>query len=250
MLANFSRPLLIFIMNLLILLPLHAKETLVEQKNVNFVIQAEKLLDGETHYFFSVLSPRKLSIIHPEIYHLDSLRLCQENNVSIVISKYVYVVKKPVGFFDDKQLNDETFVSHLSGDQKVKKIGPDSFKVTVEATPGYSYQMRSFFDADDISTLPHSKIIQAVSSVKELDVISKSASTIMFTEKTNFTQHIVGGISASSFIAMKEDRTLVITYNLWAIKKPLIKEKIIKSNFLNEIQDIKKSIESFDPDDK
>lgn len=235
----------VFSLNLIISVPIYAKT--VEQKNINFPIKTEDLLKGEVHYFFEILSPRKLAVKYAEAFELDALSLIQENNIMMVMNKSVTIIDKPVGFFDDKQMSDEKFLAHILGEQKIKKLGPSSYKVIVPGEAGYSYKMNSFFDADDVSTLPNSKVIRAVSAAKKLDVISQSASTIMFVEKTNFTKYTEGGVSVSSFIPMKENKTLIITYNLWAIKKPFVLEKVLKSNFLSEIEAVKELMNSYKP---
>ncbi len=235
----------IFSLNLIISAPTYAKT--VEQKNINFTIQTNELLKGEVHYYFEILSPRTLSVKHADVFDLDALSLVQETDVMMVLNKSVTIIDKPVGFFDDKQMTDEKFLTHILGEQKIKKLGPSSYSVSVPGETSYSYKMNSFFDADDVSTLPNSKVIRAVSAAKKLDVIAQSASTIMFVEKTNFTKYTEGGVSVSSFIPMKENKTLIITYNLWAIKKPFVVQKVLKENFLSEIEAVKELMNNYKP---
>jgi hypothetical protein len=247
MLSIFTRILIILSVNLISSLPLYAEGKSVEQKNVAFTVKPEKLLKGEFHFFIEELSSKKLKNLYPEFTSLDSLGLLQESGLKIVISKHVSIIKKPVGFFEDRQLTDERFVAHLLEGQKVKKISPETFKVTVPGEAGYSYQIQSFFDADDISTLPNSKIIKAVTTAKDLDVISKGASTIMFSERTKFSRYARGGVSVSSFIPMKEDRTLIITYNLWAFSKKEVSGLDLKKSLLEELEGTREAMESFSP---
>lgn len=212
---------------------------LVQQKSLDFPIQTEALLKGDIHFYFGILAPGKLAVQYPELMGLDSLSLGQKNQVRMVFSKAVYLVNKPVGFFDDQQLKDERFLAHVMGDQKLKKIGDDAFEIKVPGSDGYRYQMRSFFDSDDVSDLPSSKVTRAVTVARSLDVISKSASTIMFTEKTNYSKYVEGGITVSSFISIKENRTLVITYHLYAVKKAFALPKVLRASFLEETQAVK-----------
>jgi hypothetical protein len=46
---------------------------------------------------------------------------------------------------------------------------------------------------------------------------------------------------------MKENKTLVITYNVYAIKKDVVSPEILKSNFLSEVGALKSLQESFKP---
>lgn len=245
MFNSFYKLILVFTINLLISVPIYAKT--VEQKKVDFQVKSEELMKGDIHYFFEVLTPNKLALSHPEIFELDSLSLVQESNVMMLVTKSVMIVNKPVGFFDDKQMLEDRYVSHILGDQKVKRLNTDSFRVTVPGEGGYSYKMQSFFDADDVSTLPNSKVTRAVTAAKKLDVIAQGASTIMLTEKTNYSKYTEGGVSVSSFIPMKENKTLVISYNVYAVKKAFALPKLLKSNFLSEIGALKTLQENFKP---
>ncbi len=237
------RLLLTFLLNLLAALPLSAMT--VEQKDLSFPVKSKELLKREIHYFIKMLSPKKVSVQYPDLAEIDSLDLLKRKDVGIVISKSVYVVNKPVGFFDDKQLLDEKYIAHTLEDQRLKRIGPETFIVTVPGDQGYSYKLRAFFDADDVSTLPSSKITRAVTAAKNLDVISKGSSLIMLREHTNFTGGPEAGVAVSSFIPLKEDRTLVITYNIWALKRGVVVSKKIKQNFLAEIEAVRKLQETF-----
>lgn len=234
---------LVFSLNLIISLPLYAR--LVEQKELNFPVKAEKLMKGEIHYFFDILSPRKLSVQYPAAFELDSLSLIQESNVMMVLTKSVSIIDKPVGFFDQIQMTNEKYLNHVMGEQKLQKIAPSTYLITVPGENSYSYKMQSYFDADDVSTLPNSKVIRAVSAAKKLDVISQSASTIMFREFTNYSLFTEGGVSVSSYIALNENKTLVITYNMWAVKKGFADEKVLRTSILNEMNAVNELQNSF-----
>lgn len=243
MLNIFSRIFLVLTLNLIISIPLYAQ--LVEQKELNFPIKTENLLKGEIHYFIDILSPRKLSVQYPEAFELDSLALIQESNISMVFSKSVSVVDKPVGFFDQNQMTDEKYLNHVMGEQKIKKLSPATFLITVPGDGGFNYKMQSYFDADDVSTLPNSKVIRAVTAAKKLDVISQGASSIMFQEFTNYTKFTEGGVSVSSFIPLKENKTLVITYNMWGVKNDFADKDLLKKNITTEMAAINKLMNSY-----
>jgi hypothetical protein len=229
--------------NLLASVPLSA--VTLEQKDLSFPVRSRELLTGEIHYFLKMLSPATVTVQYPDLAELDSLGLLKRRDVAVIVSKAVYVVKKPVGFFDDKQLVDEKYVAHTLGDQRVKRLAPESFQVTVPGDGGYSYKLRAFFDADDVSTLPSSKVTRAVTAAKQLDVISKGSSLIMLRELTAFTGGPEAGVAVSSFIPLREDRTLVITYNLWAVKREALNGKAIREEYIEEVEAIRKLQESF-----
>lgn len=243
MLKIFSRLFLVLTLNLIISIPLYAQ--LMEQKELSFPVKTENLLKGEIHYFIDILSPRKLSVQYPEAFELDSLALIQESNISMVLSKSVSVVDKPVGFFDQNQMTDIKYLDHVMGEQKIKKLSPGTFLVTVPGENGFNYRMQTYFDADDVSTLPNSKVIRAVTAAKKLDVISQSASTIQFQEFTNYTKFTEGGVSVTSFIPLKENKTLVITYNMWGVKNDFVDIDLLKKNILNEMSAVQKLMNSY-----
>lgn len=243
MLNFISKIVLIMTINLLVSIPLYAQ--LVEQKKINFPVKIERLMKGEIHFYFEIISPRKLAVQYPEAFELDSLSLNQEINVQMVLTKSVSVVEKPVGFFEQNQMADEKYLNHVMGEQKVKKLNPSSFLVTVPGKDGFNYKMTRYFDSDDVSTLPNTKVIRAVTAAKKLDVISQSASSIMFSEFTNYTKYTEGGVAVSSFIPLKENKTLVITYNMWAVKKDSADRNKLKENVLNEILAVKGLLDTY-----
>lgn len=234
-------PLLAF--NLIISSKVYAKT--VEQKELNFPIKTEELLKEEIHYFFRTITPRKLVVTYPELFDLDSLSLIQESNVTLLVNKAVAIASKPVSFFEEEQMTDIKFVSTIMGDQKIQEISPKVFRVTIPGENPLKYKMQTYFDADDLSTLPNSKVIQAVGAAKKLDVISQGASTIMFKEMSQFNREIVGGVTVSSYVPLKENKTLIISYGLWAIKNPVKDKKALKENFVQEVEAVYKIINQY-----
>lgn len=233
----------ILTINLLLSIPVYAD--VVEQKNLDFIIKPEELMKGDIHYYFSVVSPRKLKQQHPELRDLDSLSLLKEQKNRLILTKSVFVINKPVGFFDDKQMTDERFITHLMGEQKVSKLSPSSFKITVPGQLAHSYKMKLFFDADDLSTMPNSKITRAVTVAKKMDVIAQGASIIMFTEQSDYTRFSEGGVIVSSYIPLKETKTLVIQYQLKSVKKKFASKKILKPGILAELLAVKDLINNY-----
>ena len=240
---SLSKLVAVLILNLIISIPVYAR--LGKQDKLQFPIKTDELMKGDILFYTEILSPRKMATTHPELFEIDSLSLLQEPESIIVVSKSVFVVNKPVGFFDDKQLSDEKFVAHMSGDQKIQKTAPDTFKITVPGEFAQTYKLQMFFDADDVSTLPNSKITRAVDGAKKLDIISQGASSIMFTEQTQFSKFIIGAVSVTSYIPLKEEKTLVIQYQLKVLKKGVVSEKKIRVGLEDEMMATRDFLESF-----
>jgi len=233
----------ILAVHLLISAPIFASA--VEQKDIKFTTSTEALLKGDVYYAVDVLSPSKFHEKYPELYDLDSLAFLQEPNVEMVISKTAYIVEKPAGFFDHLNASDENFIHHLLGEQKIKKLSENKFKISVPGANGYSYKMDTYFDSDDISTLPNSKVVRAVNQAKKLDVIAQSASSTSYKELTHFSQYFSGGVQISSHIPIKENKTLVLNYSLVAVKKEHANEKDLNRSIKEEAVAQKNLINSF-----
>jgi hypothetical protein len=131
------------------------------------------------------------------------------------------------------------------GDQKVKKLNKHDFKITVPGKDGYSYKMKTYFDSDEVSTLPHSKAVRAVAEIKKLDVISQSAASTIFREFTDFSKYTIGGSQVTTIIPLKENKTLIINYSLTAVKKYFAIENLLINNFRLESESQKQLINSF-----
>lgn len=222
----------VFVVNLLISVPTYALAE--EQKDINFSVDTKLLMKGEVHYAQKIMSPAKFHSKYADLYDLDSLAILQEPNIKVVISKTAYIVDKPVGFFDHLNIGDEKFISHIMSKQKVKKLSENHFKINVIGDSGYSYLMNTYFDSDDISTLPNSKVVRAVTQAKKLDVISQSAATISYKEMTNYSKYFVGGIQVSSHIPINENKTLILNYSLFSVKKQFALKKILKQSLKDE----------------
>jgi hypothetical protein len=223
--------------------PIYAETKL--QKKLNFNVDTKSLYQGDLHYSVSIISPERLSEKYTDLAELDSLSLAQQDNVKLVLMKSAYIVNKPVGFFDHQTMIDEKFLTHFMGEQKVQKKGENHYQITVPGEGAHKYDMRSFFDSDDISTLPNSRVIRAVTQAKKLDVISGSASSIIFKELTNYSRYSKGGVQVSSFVPLKENKTLVLSYSINAVKKPFAIRRVLQENYAREIEAQKRLIESF-----
>lgn len=217
----------------------------IKQQEFNFKVEAQKLIAGDLHYSFHLVTPRKLIEQIPMASDLDSLSLLQEDDVKIMLTKTAFIINKPVGFFDNEHIRNEKVVSHLMGEQSLIPMDPVTYKVSVPGEMKHSYKMRSYFDSDDISTLPNSRIIQAVAAAKKMDVLSQSSSSMVLKEYTHYTDYLTGGVKISSFITLQEGSTLVITYGLTAVKKAYANELMLEGGFVEESEAIKSLLDSY-----
>lgn len=242
---NIKKLVSIYFLNLLISVPTYA--TAVEEKDIKFMPPTEALMKGQVHLAMKLISPSKINESYPDFFYLDSMGFSQEPNIKLVISKSAYVVNKPAGFFDHINTGSERFISSTLGEQKVKKISENYFKITVPGSASHSYVMKTYFDSDDISTLPNSKVIRAVTQARKLDVISQSASSTTFRELSQFSKYSVGAVQVSTFIPLKENKTLILSYTLNGVKLPFANKKALKQGLLDEAVSQQKLINDFIP---
>lgn len=225
-----------FVHILLAYLPLLALAQTIEQKELNYKVDAEQLLKGEIHFAFRVLSPKSLRKEFPEMTELDTLGLMNKRDASLLITKASYVVNKPAGFFDQQSLDNEDYNSFILRPQKLKKIAPSTYLVTVPGPKPFTYKMQSYFDSDDITTVPNSRAVKALTAMKKVDVLSQSGSSLVYKELTHFTLSALGGVSLYSYIPLKEERTLVIFFQLLSLEDYTANSSQLKANISNEIQ--------------
>ncbi len=217
----------------------------IEHREFNFKVDAEKLLSGDVHYSHHLLPPRKLVEEFPLAKDLDTLSLLQEREVHIMLTKKAYVVKRAVGFYDNEHIKDKDYLKHTMGQQELREIDPVTYRVTVPGKSAHSYKMKSYFDSDDISTLPNSRIIQAVSAIKKMDVLSQSASSIILKEYTEYSDYLMGGTEISSYISLKENSTIIITYSLSAVRNAYSDPIALKKGFVIEVNAVNELIKSY-----
>lgn len=188
------------------------------EPELNFVLQTPLLLEGEIQYSFSVLSAETIKKERPLIAELDSLELLSNKGSSFLVSKFAFVVKKPLGVFDQSEDEEAGFLSYLSGGAKVNKRGEGRYSFELQGSPGLKYSMARFEDSDDISTLSRSKAARGIQAAKRLDPLFQSASLMTFHELTEFNHSFNGATELFAYLPLNESRTLVFGFKLVALK--------------------------------
>lgn len=225
---------------LLLIFSFSAQAEVREEKKMNFPIDTKSLMRGNLHVYFNQLSNTKIKKLNKALKRLDSLELLKKNKAAdFVIAKFVYVVEKPVGFFDHEHLNNQSYLEATFPQEKVTKLSATHFRINESNS---HFEIKNFYDSDDMTTLPNSRVIQAVASARKLDVISQGSFSIVFREMFNFSDKTLGGEIVTSYIPLKENKTLVIMYQLMAyskvpanIKAALIAESLDHQTALNKM---------------
>ncbi len=229
----------------LVVLPTPVYAELVEQQKSFFDVKVDALLKGDIHYSLNIGSAQELLDKAPDLQDLDSVGLLKDTDSKIIFSKTAYIVKKPVSFFDHKQVMDPAYLSHTMVGKKVERKNDNTFKVKDSGLMPSSYTMKLYYDSDDVSTLQQKRANQIVTNSKRLDVIAQSAHSSLYKEMDKFSKYYSNAFSITHHIPLTDSKTLVITYKVTAVKKFFAIEKILRPQFLNEIKDTKSKIDSF-----
>ncbi|HXH31415.1 MAG TPA: hypothetical protein VNJ01_11425 [Bacteriovoracaceae bacterium] len=217
----------------------------LEEKSLYYKINTGALMSEDIQYYYVQGTPEDLYKKIPEAFELVALPLLREKDVVVILLKSTFMVNRPAGFFDHEHMTNEKYVSHIMAGQTVRKSG-DFYKVSVPGPYGHSFQMQTFFDSDDISTLPKSKASKIVATSKKLDVIAQGASATIVNEYSDFSRHLRGGTSVISYMSLKENKTLVVYYKMMVLKRNYADSKTIRESFLTELTVLKKQIDSFE----
>ena len=187
------------------------------EPEINFILRTPLLLDGEVQYSFSVLSAEALRKKYPLLSELDTLELLNSKDASFMISKFAFVVKKPLGVFDQKETDEAEFLSYLA-QGKVQKIKDGVYQYHLEGQPGLKYKLTRYEDSDDISTLSRSRAARGIQAAKRLDPLFQSASLMTFHELTDFGHSFNGATELYAYLPLNESRTLVFGFKFISLK--------------------------------
>lgn len=219
-----------------LLLTFQLRAQSLEQKELNFKVNAEVMLKGELHFSFQVISPDGLLKELPPVQEFDSLGILKDKKASLLVNKFSYVVKKPVGFFDQRTLEDEKYVSAVLSPAKARKLSASEFLISVPGANPYQYRLINYFDSDDITTASNSMVVKSVTAIKKMDVLVQSASSIYFHETTNYSLMARGGLKLEAYIPLKEERTLVIGFQVISLQDYKANSSDLKAQTLKEFE--------------
>ena len=122
------------------------------------------------------------------------------------------------------------YLRHIMGEQRVTEHSDKTYLVEIPGGYPLTYKMRMHFDSDDISTTTNSRAIRAITGAKKMDLQVQGSSSILVRETYDYSRGSYGAIHVTAYVALKEDRTLVIDYGLMSLSPPfLAKETLLES---------------------
>jgi len=217
----------------------------IEKKNLKFNVIGSDLVKGDIHFSFSLMEPKTFKKKYRQIKDLDSLEVRKEPNVKIMLTKAAFIVKTPIGFFDHEHMKNLTFIKYIHEGEEVSEVSDSQFNIRVPGEHPYSYTLKTYFDSDDISSLPTSKAVRAMTAAKKIDVITQSSNSMVFSEMSNFTTFALGGSSVTTYMSLKENSTLILHYELIGIRTSFADRKVLRQEYQRHIQQLQKAINSY-----
>lgn len=193
------------------------------QKSLQFVIDTTKIYSGDILYSARLVDQKKFKEKYKKLSAIDVLGIRKEQNRKMLILKSAFMVKVAPGFFNQENLLDEKFISHLQGGATVTSITDDKYKIS---SNGLKFNKTIYFDSDDISSVDSKKFSQAVKAAKEIDVISQSSIATLVEEDGDSKN---GGVIIQSFVPLKKDKTLIIRYEIISLPANASKASIYPS---------------------
>lgn len=225
-------------------LPAGAKD--IKHPQFNFQISTHKLKSADLHYSFSSVNQEAFLKEAGPFIALANLSRERERNKSenkYVLFRAVFPVKKAVGYFDSEKFSDLAFIKSLEGGAKVKKIKDNAFISQISTPVKYQYFSKFHFDADDLSSLPDSKIGRKITELKSSDPLLLSANVSIFREMFGFTQLLKESSEFYAFVALDETTTLVVFMKLAIYSSDDIFDYVIERDLIKKIKKIRKALE-------
>lgn len=222
--------------------PLWSKD--IAHSEFNFSISAHKLKSTDMHYSFASV---KKEIFNKEAGPFSALlspgHLGQDREKFTLI-RAVFPVKKAIGIFDSEKFNDLKFIKRIEDSSKVRKLRENTFISQMSSPRKYQYFSKFHFDADDLSSLPDSRVSKKIMELKTSDPLLLSANMSIFREMFGFTDYLSESSEFYGFISLDETTTLVVLIKLAVFPSDDITDNVIERDLLKYIKRIQKSLEN------
>ncbi|HLW56259.1 MAG TPA: hypothetical protein VKY27_02685 [Bacteriovoracaceae bacterium] len=224
--------------------PAEAKD--IKHPQFNFQISTHKLKSTDLHYSFVSVGQeafQKEAGVFSALANPSREKDPHKTNSKYVLFRAVFPIKKAVGHFDSEKFSDAQFIKALEGGDKVKKIRDNAFITQVSTPVKYQYFSKFHFDADDLSSLPDSRIGRKIMDLKSSDPLLLSANVSIFREMFGFTQLLKESSEFYAFVALDETTTLVVFVKLAIFSSDDMFNYVIERDLIKKIKKIQKALE-------
>lgn len=224
------------LISLLFCFGLSASEQLNSQRQLNFSIDTEQLSSQLGHYSFQLSSATELLARFPEVRALDFDNLLSLSRSRYLFNKIAFIVERPIEEFSADEATDFTTIRRLMPDYQVRQTDENnSFRITDRGVFGYHYYMDIFTQDPTHSNLEPQQLQAARHSVRIVGISATPELTIVRRIR-DFSKYSRAGISITHHFAIGREQTLIVTYNLSAIRPFYAIERIIYPNFKDEVE--------------
>ncbi len=209
---------------------------IIVETGLDFEPNIKELLKDNIQYFYALGDKKEILKKFPIIKQLDHTKSYKKKDLSIFMSRSVFIINKPIGHFDHELAQNFNFLKTLMGEQKIEKLKNNSYLISVPGENKHQYEMRVFFDSDDISNTENKNSFTSINAIRTFDIFSKSNASFLTREISNYSKYAESGKIIQVFYPLTENKTLVTNYYLMFIKKPYGIKKVVLSNNLSEIK--------------
>lgn len=233
--------LIILLLTCSLMAPLWAKD--IRHSEFNFKISAKKLKGTDLNYSFTSVNKETFNKEAGPFAALLTQNHDYKKGEKFALIRAVFPIKKAIGHFDTDKFNDLKFTQKIESNTKVRKIKENTFLTQVSYPVKYQFFSKYHFDADDISSLPDSRIGRKIMELKNSDPLLQSANLSIFREMFGYTQYINEGSEFFGFISLDEETTLVVFMKLSVFSSDDILDYAIERDFLKKVKTIKTVLE-------
>lgn len=216
----------------------------IKHSDFNFQISTHKIKSTDIHYaFVSVDQNTFVKEAGPfsALGHQQKDKKYKDNKH--ILFRAVFPVKKAIGYFDADKFSDPTFIKKMEGGAKVKRARENAF-ITQNSSPiKYHYFSRFYFDSDDLSSLPDSRIGRKIMELKSTDPLLFSANLSIFREMFGHTHFIKESSEFYGFVALDENTTLVVFMRMSIYSSDDILDYVIERDLIKKTKKIREAFE-------
>lgn len=221
------------VMSLILWCPSIHAVTFIRKKEINFTIDPESIMKTGTQYSWRMMEADKFKQNFSHFLNLDGMRVLKNHKGPVVISKTVFTIEKSANYFTPEQISDEAFLRYLYPAFRVKKI-EENMALFQSQDRKFSFENSFYVDADTMTSIRNPRYFQPFILVRKLDPLSMGAFTATLQTLEHFSDHAVGGNIVTFYIPIKANKTLVLTYQLLALKNQGQNKKSLHDQFVRE----------------
>lgn len=215
----------------------------IKHPQFNFAISTHKIKATDLHYaFVSVNQQTFYREAGPFAALLGASKNIKNEDKHILI-RAVFPITKAIGNFEPDSFNELSFVQRIDEQKKVRKLKDNTFLTQNSSPISYQYFSKFHFDADDLSSLPDSKIGHKITELKSSDPLLQSANATIYRQMFGFSSFLKESSEFYGFIALDETRTLVVYMKLAIYSPDSILDYAIERDLLKRVKTFKTVLE-------